>query len=400
MSKVLIISAVFPPEPVVSAQISECLASELSKNHKVTVLSPQPTRPYGHHFDELTNKTDYQVKRLNSYTCPKFNVIGRFCESISFGVHCKQYIKKNHKDIDIIYLNSWPLFSQYVIIREAKKYQIKTITHIQDIYPESLLEKLPLGKFLNTFLLPLDRYILRNSTKVLAISEQMKDYLSQSRQIDISKFVVVYNWQDEDSFIRYRNSKKNQEDINRPFVFMYLGNNGPLAGVDLLIKSFALANIPNSKLIIAGKGSMTNDSIELARLLGAKNIEFMAVPNGAVPEIQDMADVMLLPVKRNGARSSVPSKLPAYMFSAKPIIGSVDLDSDTAKAIQSANCGIIVNPEDKNMLSKAMVDISQWNKKELMERGEFGFHFAMQNYSKESNLTNLITLIENQLYEN
>ena len=40
---------------------------------------------------------------------------------------------------------------------------------------------------------------------------------------------------------------------------MYLGNNGPVAGVEFLIESFFKANIFNSKLIIAGSGSKTND---------------------------------------------------------------------------------------------------------------------------------------------
>lgn len=45
--RILIVTAVFPPEPVVSAQISYDLATELSKKYNVTVLCPPPTRPNG-----------------------------------------------------------------------------------------------------------------------------------------------------------------------------------------------------------------------------------------------------------------------------------------------------------------------------------------------------------------
>ena len=48
MAKILIISAVFPPEPVVSAQISYDLAENLCKQNEVTVLCPKPTRPFGY----------------------------------------------------------------------------------------------------------------------------------------------------------------------------------------------------------------------------------------------------------------------------------------------------------------------------------------------------------------
>ena len=52
MKKILIISCVFPPEPVVSAQMSLDIAEALSKNNDVTVISPRPTRPMDFKFDE------------------------------------------------------------------------------------------------------------------------------------------------------------------------------------------------------------------------------------------------------------------------------------------------------------------------------------------------------------
>ena len=43
--KILIISAVFPPEQVTSAFLNYDLAKALAKDYKVTVLRPKPTRP-------------------------------------------------------------------------------------------------------------------------------------------------------------------------------------------------------------------------------------------------------------------------------------------------------------------------------------------------------------------
>jgi hypothetical protein len=53
MLKVVVISAVFPPEPVVSATLSADLARELAKKNNVTVLSPMPSRPLGFKFGSL-----------------------------------------------------------------------------------------------------------------------------------------------------------------------------------------------------------------------------------------------------------------------------------------------------------------------------------------------------------
>ena len=390
---ILCISCVFPPEPVVSAQLSLDIATELSKNKSVVVLSPKPTRPYNYTFEHKATKYSFEHITTNSFTCPKSSKLGRLRESYSFGKKCAEYIRKNYSNIDCIYQNSWPLFAQYQIVREAKRHKLPIITHIQDIYPESFVNKLPIGKFIfNNLLLPYDKYILRNSSVVICISKNMQDILIEKRKISPDKFKIVNNWQSEEDFIEFQNEKKARKD-DKPFTFMYLGNNGPVAGVDFLIKSFHNARLTNSQLIIAGGGSNTENCKNLVHKLGANNVVFMQVPSGKVPEIQSMADVLVLPVKKNGAMSSIPSKLPAYMFSAKPIIGSLDLESDTARTIKDANCGIVVEPENEDLLVKAMKDISSWDKKELIEKGLNGFNYAMEKFSRENNLKKIIEII-------
>ena len=161
------------------------------------------------------------------------------------------------------------------------------------------------------------------------------------------------------------------------------------------LQSFFKANIFNSKLIIAGSGSKTNDCKKLAEKLRLKNVDFLAVPEGKVPEIQDLADVMLLPVKKSGAYSSIPSKLPAYMFSKKAIIGSLDIDSDTAKAIIDADAGIVVEPENQEQLINAMRKMADASYEKIKEKGENAFNYAMKNFSKTEGVGKMINIISN-----
>ena len=55
MFKIIIISAVFPPEPMVSASISFDLAESLSGIHEITVPSPAPSSPAGYNFSQPVN---------------------------------------------------------------------------------------------------------------------------------------------------------------------------------------------------------------------------------------------------------------------------------------------------------------------------------------------------------
>jgi hypothetical protein len=66
---VLIISAVFPPETVMSAFTSANLAEELTRRgHDVVVLAPFPNRPSGHLYDGYFRRL-WQVEQRGAY-CP------------------------------------------------------------------------------------------------------------------------------------------------------------------------------------------------------------------------------------------------------------------------------------------------------------------------------------------
>jgi glycosyltransferase involved in cell wall biosynthesis len=392
--KIVIISSVFPPEPVVSAKLSFDIASELFLKTKVSVLSPKPTRPYGFKFNDSTLKFEFENIKTNSYTCPKYSLIGRLRENFSFGRHCYKYIIDNNRNLNLIYSNVWPLISQFFVIKAAKKFNIPVIVHVQDVYPESLMNKLPLISFLlKSLFLPVDKYILHNSKNIIAISDTMKDYLVKTRGLNIESIIVAHNWQDGDVFIHYKKNIKSCKSNNDPFTFMYLGNIGPVAGVDLLIDSFEKAKLSNCRLVIAGSGSMKNSLEKKARRIQNSSIEFWTVQEGKVPEIQDLADVLILPLKKSAASSSIPSKLSAYMFSGKPIIASVDRDSDTANIIKRSNCGWVIPPENKDLLSEIMKTVVYIPEDELHNLGLNGYNYSLEYFSKSINLQKIISVI-------
>lgn len=393
----LLVSALFPPEPVVSANLSRDIANSLSSDFDLCIVSPPPSRPLGFisSYKSICHSTNslYKHIQLNSYICPQSNLIGRLLESISFGIRCSTYIQNNAQNIKVIYANTWPLFAQFLTVKASIYHKIPIIIHVQDIYPESLSNKLPIfGKFITWLFLPIDKFTLQNATAVVTISDKMKKYLVKTRNLRSKKVHVIPNWQDEEEFIRLKQLNQKNE-FRGLFTFMFLGNIGPVAGVDLLIDAFVKTNLQDCRLVIAGSGSQKENLKRRCYAQHFTNIEFWNVPDGKVPEIQDYADVMLLPIKKGAAGSSIPSKLPAYMFSQKPIIACVDEGSDTAKAIISSGCGWALPPENMGQLVEKMKQVLTLSEEELQEKGKNGFEYAMENFSKKKNLDLLTRLI-------
>lgn len=396
MKYCLLITAVYPPEPIVSANVSADLYNSLkSKGYTVRVLHPQPTRPNGFSFDRDVVKSVDEIT-TESYVCPKASLVGRMRESWSFGKACSKYLNEHHSEISCIYANAWPMFSQGIIVKAAQKYGIPCIIHVQDVYPESLTNKMPaaIGKMVNALVLPLDKYILHNSTKVVVISDKMKNYLAETRVINKNKISVVINWQNEKEFLDYQEGSNSFYE-KHPFTFMYMGNIGPVAGVDLLIDAYMQLGIENARLVIAGSGSMKEQL--KAKASNCKAIEFWDVPNGKVPEIQSKADVMMLPIKKGAASSSIPSKLPAYMFSAKPIIGCIDEGSDTANAILEADGGWVIEPENVSKLAETMRQVASSESADLENKGKKAQEYGLAHFSKKENLNKLVKVIEDIL---
>lgn len=388
---ILIITSVFKPEPVVSSSLSEDIAISLSEGNKVMVICPSPTRPYKFDFSNVDidfSRKPYKRIQLDSYTHAKSNFIGRFVESYSFGVKAYKYIKKHHKEIDVIYAWAWPLFGQKFVVKAAKKYNIKVVIHVQDVYPEPFLRKMPLCKKLSyNILLPIDKYVLRNATKVISIAPKIGDYLIRTRNLPKEKVSIVYNWQDDARFFETVNVEK-----DKLFTFMFLGTLSGAANLEFVLNSFIAADIKNARFVFAGSGSIKERLLSIASEAEA-NVEFIEAQSDKVPILQASADVLVLPLKKGVGAHAFPSKLPAYMFSKKPVLASVDLASDVADTVKNADCGWLVNSNDKDALVCMFRNISQLDEAELVSKGQKGYEYSVKYLTREINLNNITSLI-------
>lgn len=407
---IVIISAVYPPEPVVSARMSHDLATCLTdQGCRVTVICPQPSRPLHADYRAYSNAAAaivslegiVTVVRLPSFSAPFSSFSLRLRESVSFGrCVCRYLSNELQQKPDVLYVNAWPLAAQALIARYSNSNGIPLVLQIMDMYPESLLNKLPrlLGSIIAPALTRFDNWIARQSSSLVVISENMQRAFSDIRGIPSSKIETINIWQDESLFLPLPEAKEAFACYNIPgnrFTFLYLGNIGPVAGVDLLIRAFHRASLPSAQLLIVGDGADKPACQQLVSSMGLANVIFISDPDAThVPKLQSMADVCLLPVKRWAAMSSIPSKLAAYMFSAKPVLATVDSESDTARIIRQTNCGWAGEPEDQAWLAEKMREVALLQRKDLQLLGENGQRYGLVHFSKTKGVLRLAQMVK------
>lgn len=399
--KIVIVSACAPPEPVVAGRVFWDISEMFANNgNEVTLITPHPSRPLGKYnlkkkpLEEIKVNKNFKQVRIDSFVYPKYNLFYRSFESWDFGFKAIKYINKNIRDADLIYAGLWAFFGQYAFVRFNKHKNIPVIMNVQDLYPESFFTKIKY-KWLVRLLSPLcsvDKYIANKSAHVTVVSENLQNVYLKDRGLKKDKVTVIENWQDESEFVKEIDSrdqildKYQLQQVKEKFVYMYLGNIGPVAGLEKVIEEFSLLDPSHCALIIAGSGTAKKACMELAIKLNLTNVHFTEVQPGlkSVVELQSIADILLLPINPSAASSSVPSKLIAYMFSAKPVITSAEANSDTGKVIQESNCGWLV--DDSNPWHIRMEKASWYTGDRLKELGKNGYNYAMERFSKSEGL--------------
>lgn len=407
--KIIIISCVAPPETIVAGRVNWDIAiDQVQRGNEVTIITPKPSRPIGKFknyetFDKIT-EDGFRHICIDSFVYPKNGLLGRMRESFSFGYQAACFVNKNNISADVIYCMPWPFLGQYIFLSILKNKSIKIIMNVQDLYPESFIHKIKSGFVAGLFnsLKSVDKYIARKSDHLSVVSNSIKDVYAIERGIDDEKISVIENWQDETAFLiddlasRVKILEKYEiSHLNDKFIYLYLGNIGPVAGVEDILADFVNKESSDEfAIIIAGSGTNKEKCEFIVQQSKLRNVFFVNLGTGisSVVELQSVADVLLLPIKEGSAQSSIPSKLIAYMFSAKPILSSADFGSFTADAIVHSGSGWIVGKEE-NWYSK-MNEVNRLSKDVLNTLGQNGRNYSIENYSKSKGLDKINTLFE------
>ena len=409
MSKIVIISCVFPPETSTAGINCQDLASHMaSDGHDVSVLCPLPSRPLGSRYPAFEDRTRIDVRRegaitvirLPSFAAPQSRLWPRFRESYSFGVVASRYLARHLADSDVVYSLSWPLIGQRLVSKTLVKMGIPLVLNVQDIYPESLLQKLPtlIRRLVRDPLMAWERAIVHRACGVVVISPNMRRVYLDSRHVPTSRIVVIPTWHDEGLFwpLPKRAVAAGRYCVPQDlFTFLYLGNIGPVAGVEDAIRAFCAASVGSTQLVIVGEGSRKAACQDIAERSGCPRILFLSDPEVSnVPLLQSLADVCVLPVRRGAAFTSVPSKLISYLFSANPVLGLVDSGSDSERTIREADCGWVVEPGNIHAAAEQIRRVASIRPDELQRLGTNGRAYGLGHFSKKSCVPALAKAIE------
>ncbi len=406
----LVVSCVFPPEPVVSSRTSADVAEALARRgHDVTVLSPFPSRPAGRlypgHRRRLyhgeSSAAGYRLIRCYARPSASGTMASRLLENLSFGLTAAVRVLFGRR-ADVIYANTWPVFAAGLLTLAARLRRVPVVLSVQDLYPESLVSQgriRPSSPVVRT-LFALDRRVAHSAAALVVISETFATAYRERRRVPSERIHVVPNWlrpqvvsSNGHSAAQLRREKA--IPANR-VLLVYGGNIGKAAGVAGLIRAVAAAPaVPPVHLLVAGDGSEANACRSLAAEVAPCRVSWHSPwPEEETGLVLGASDILVLPTEGHQARVSVPSKLIAYLLAARPVIVVAARDTATARAVEESGAGWITPPGDVDALAAAIAAAAACDPAARAARGRAAREYAMDHFGVEACLPQVLSLLE------
>jgi glycosyltransferase involved in cell wall biosynthesis len=376
--KALLISSNFEPELIGIARYSSDLVSLLDLNDfQVDVLTAYPS--YGILADNHDNAGLFSsliptlnVHRVNSRKYGSGKLFWMLIGEISFlwsGLWNLLRFSGSDKEIAIAIMPR--VASGYLGLVCKAIHKKPLILILQDISSAATQEiGLGGGKIFGQILAWLEKIPLACADKVVVISEQMAEYLTQVFRIPTENVVVIKNYH-----IGNVIKSKKQFQSTGSFRITYTGNIGRKQDFESLFKAAELLKAEKDiQFQIYGFGN--NFEIIRERSLKLQNV----VVSGLVEDTDylntlNQSDVLFVTEKSSLRNMSLPSKLTAYFASGKPVIVNVSKESATAHFVGDA--AIIIEPGDGYQLKEVILELRR-NVKLYEQLSERSFDFFLQ----------------------
>lgn len=300
------------------------LFENLSKEHQIDFLCP-----------DYTKKESKVIKRndLRFFIMPV-----SFSSILSFLNQTKKLIKK--EKYDVIVATSDPLIG-ILGNKLSKKFNIPLVYDLQDNF-----ETYDTYKF--HFVPKLHRKAVEDADVVLAVSESLKNYISQTRKKPI---YVIQNGIELNLF-KPVDKEKARKKLKLPLkskIIVYIGHLEKLKGANVLLDAFKkiLQDFPDTYLLLSGE-------IEKGIDIKQKNIIFRAFPKREDVVLGiNSADVAVVPNTVNEfTKYCFPYKLAEYMACNVPIVAT---DIGDVSLMLKKYQGSLAAPDNAEELSEKIM---------------------------------------------
>lgn len=356
--KFFLISQVFYPDEVSTANLFTNLAINISKNGvQVEVWAAQPSYTHSTKQASVINHEGIIIKYLPSTRFHKSNFAGRVLNIITFMLSsCIKLILS--KDKAPVFTHTTPptlgLFISIICVLKKRKF----VYILLDIFPEGLirLKKLRNNNLFVRFWKRIFRNSLKRSSSIIVLGRDMLEYIGLISPESVKKIEYIPLWQDE-SLIRPIELRENkffmELGLNQYFVVQYSGNMGLWNDMELIGQAVN-ENMKDVFFLFIGDGMRKR---ELRNIISDTNNKYLFLPfqpTELLGTVLTACHAAIVSLRDGMEGMAVPSKIYGILAAGKPVLAIVPENSEIAYIVNEEKCGLVIQPDDYNGLIDAI----------------------------------------------
>lgn len=407
----LVIGINYAPEMTSVAPFTTGLCEHLvQRGHQVSVITTFPYYPQwriqdtyrGSLYRRETIK-GVDVRRVIHFipSSPR-NLFQRLLHDITFSLNAMFTIPMV-RSFDGILCCSPPPFVPLVVWLASRLFDVPFVINLTDLAVDAATS---LGIMKDHGMLVLwahmlEKFNYKRAAGISVLCRGFKENLVR-HGVQSEKVSVVPTWADIKNIrpLSRKNHFRQQYDLaENDFVALYTGNLGLKQGLHTVVEAARLGEEKESdtKWILVGDGEERQSLQNTANLYRLSSLHFLPLQSSEIfPNVLASSDVLLLTQRDTVINTVIPSKLLTYMAAGRPIVASVHHESESARRIREAKCGVIVPSEDPASLLNAVQDLRN-SPKEAKRLGANGRNYVENNFSKKAVLKQYVRFLNKSI---
>jgi len=371
----------------------------VQRGHIVTIIASTVSYITGEKTPMLVNReVEHGLTILRAYTIPALHksFVHRTFAFFSF-MFSSFFIGLGVKNVDLVWGTSPPIFQGWTAWLLARLKRVPFLFEVRDLWPSfAIAVGVLTSKAIIRMAEWLERFLYSHADRVMVNSP---GYLVHVNEHGAQNVELIPNGADPEMFDPADNGEvfRSLHMLEGKFVVLYAGAHGMSNDLGVVLEAASLLkDQPAIQVVLLGDGKEKPTLQKHSEKVGLANVTFLpSVPKSRMAGALAGADACIAILKPlEEYKTTYPNKVFDYMCAGRPVI--LAIDGVIRAVVESAKCGIFVQPGDPKALAEAIRFLAK-DLARSRRMGRNGRRYVELHFSRSTMADNLVKIMEDMI---
>lgn len=386
--KILFLGLTFPPIDKNTNLYTDLMYAFHEMGHEVTVIAPDEE---DRKSSELVNEHGIQVLRVPTLALFGKNKIVKGLSNVLLSNQYKRAFKRHGltADFDTIIIPTPPITLIDFAVWIKKKSKAKLYLILRDIFPQNAvdLDMMKKGGMIYNYFRKKEKKLYDQSDSIGCMSPANIEFVKKHNpEVAVSKLHLLPNWEKIHEWPKNQdeNALRKKYGLENRIIAIFGGNVGiPQRVENIIFLAEQCQELKDLVFFIVGRGT---EKDKIRALIADRKINNVILkdnlPRKDYNDVLALADIGLISLNQDFTIPNFPSKVNAYYCFKKPVLASVDVNTDFGSVQEEIGAGFWSPAGDTEAFKKNLMKL--YSDLELRKTmGENGYKYMKEHLTPE-----------------